>query len=227
MGETEVHVQCLVESREVLRNYFRDDSLVYVGANLMLYYEEGDIHQSVSPDVFVTRGVPKLPRRRTYLTWREGKPPDFVLEISSRKTRREDRVVKRALYESLRIPELVLFDPLAEYLKPPLQGYVLHRGAYRRMPEEEGGAVRSTELGLVLRPEGTRLRFVDPRTGEALLVPEEVEERRVAAEAARREAEAARQEAEAARLAAEERAAAMAAENARLRAALERLGGPE
>jgi len=41
VGETEVHIQCLIDAREALRNYFRDDPNVYVGANLLLYYERG------------------------------------------------------------------------------------------------------------------------------------------------------------------------------------------
>jgi Uma2 family endonuclease len=147
MGETEVHIQCLIDTREALRAYFRDDPNVYVGANLLLYYERGQPFLVVSPDVFVTRGIPKLPQRRAYKLWEEGRPPSFILEITSRGTRREDRVVKKALYESLGVREYFLFDPLGEYLKPPLQGYELVRGRYRRKAATETGASSAGSSG--------------------------------------------------------------------------------
>lgn len=53
----------------------------------------------------MTRGIPKLPQRRTYKLWGEGRPPSFILEITSRGARREDRVVKKAPYESLGVRE--------------------------------------------------------------------------------------------------------------------------
>src|SRR5438046_9192941 len=90
MGETEVHVFELIRVLTTLRAWFRRLTAVYVGANMMFYYEEGNPKASVSPDVFVVFGVPTTPPRRTYKLWEEGVAPAVVFEISSRKTRRED-----------------------------------------------------------------------------------------------------------------------------------------
>ena len=58
---------------------------------------------------------------KIFKIWQEGKVPHFVLETTSSSTRREDKVKKKELYEKLKIPEYFLYDPLAEWLKPPLQ----------------------------------------------------------------------------------------------------------
>src|SRR5438094_6897052 len=105
IGETQAHLFCTLWLVGMLDVWFAGDSDVLVGGDQMLYYVEGDPRQVVSPDVYVVRGVPKLPLRRTIRTWEEGRPPTVVVEVTSRKTRREDVVTKRALYERLGIQE--------------------------------------------------------------------------------------------------------------------------
>jgi len=224
MAETDVHADVLIYLREALKDYFRDKPDVYVAGNLLLYYEEGNPAASVAPDVFVVKGIPKQ-ERRIYKLWEEGKAPDVIIEITSQSTRLEDVGTKRALYALLGVPEYFLYDPLGEYLEPPLQGYRLVEGEYQRLEPTDEGALYSRELGLELRLEDGRLRLVDPATGERLLTPAEAQEAR-RAEAAARQAEAAARRAEAAaRRAAEERAAQLEAELERLRAELARLRG--
>jgi len=208
MAETDVHADALIYLREALKDHFRDMPQVYVAGNLLLYYEEGNIQASVAPDVFVVKGVPKQ-ERRTYKLWEESKAPDVVIEITSRGTRLEDLGTKRALYALLGVSEYFLYDPLGEYLRPPLQGYRLVDGEYQRMRPTVEGALLSRVLGLELRLEDGHLRLVDPDTGERLLTPAEAHEaRRVEA---------------AARHAAEERATQAEADLERLRAELTRL----
>ncbi len=208
MAETDIHANVLIYLREALKDYYRDDPQVYVAGNLFLYYEEGQPHSRVAPDVFVVFGVPKE-ERRVYKVWEESKGPDIVIEISSRSTRREDLWEKRGLYEFLGVGEYILFDPLHEYLTPPLQSYGLVEGWYRPMePEQdEQGEWRFTsrQLELELRTEGNSLRLYDPKTGEKLLTPLEAQEKARRATAHwRQEAERRRQaEAEAERLRAE------------------------
>jgi hypothetical protein len=140
-----------------------------------------------------------------------------VLEVTSRKTRREDVRHKRELYAQLGIAEYFLFDPLAEYLRPALQGYALAGGAYQPIEAVgSGGAaggLPSAFLGLTLGIRGGTLRFFDPAQDRWLPTRSEARE---LAEQARQQSERARQQAEARASAAEE-------ELARLRAELERL----
>jgi Uma2 family endonuclease len=182
MGETDVHIDALIYLREALRDYLRDDRQMYVAGNLLLYYEEGNPAACVAPDVFVVQGVAKG-ERRTYRLWDEGQPPAVVFEITSRGSWLEDLGTKRAIYAMLGVQEYFLYDPLEEYLRPPLQGYWLHEGEYQRLlPGAEGGFVIQA-LGLELRVVNGRLRVFNPATGERLLTPAE-------ALAARRTAEA-------------------------------------
>jgi hypothetical protein len=109
----------------------------------------------------------------------------------------------------LGVHEYFVFDPLDEYLSPRLQGFRLVGEYYQPVDLAPDGMLFSHELGLTLRPEGTLLQLVDPRSGEALPTLEEAVELALA-ETRRAEAE---------------RADTAEAELARLRAELERLQG--
>jgi Uma2 family endonuclease len=189
MGETDVHIDALIYLREALRDYFRDDPQIYVAGNMLLYYEAGNPAACVAPDVFVVQGVAKG-ERRPYRLWEESQPPIVVFEITSRGSRLEDLGTKRAVYAMLGVQEYFLYDPLGEYLRPPLQGYRLQEGEYQRIPLEGEGKVTSQALGLELRVEEGRLRLVNPTTGERLLTPAEAQAARRTEAMARRAAEA-------------------------------------
>jgi Uma2 family endonuclease len=206
MGETDVHIDALIYLREALRDHFREDPQLYVAGNMLLYYEEGNPAACVAPDVFVVRGVAKR-ERRTYRLWEEGQAPAVVFEITSRGSRLEDLGTKRAVYAMLGVREYFLYDPLGEYLRPPLQGYWLQDGEYQRIPPGGEGEFTSQALGLELRVDDGRLRLVNPVTGERLLTPSEaLMARRVAdTRASRAEAELERVRAELARLRGERR----------------------
>jgi Uma2 family endonuclease len=217
MAETDVHIDVLIYLREALKDYFRDEPQVYVAGNMLLYYEEGNPAACVAPDVFVVQGVAKG-ERRTYKLWEEGQPPTVVFEITSRGSRLEDLGTKRALYAMLGVREYFLYDPLGEYLRPPLQGHRLQQGEYERVLPGGEEVLVSQALSLELRIEGGQLRVVNPATGERLLTPAE-------AQAARRAESEARQAEAAARQAAEARASLAEAELERLRGELARLRG--
>ena len=198
MAETGLHRRCMVDVADTLELWFnrhgRDD--VYVGSNNFLYYERGNPRAVVAPDVYVVVGA-SAGLRDTYLLWNEPKGPDFVLEVTSASTRHNDERRKRDVYASLGVSEYFLYDPRAEYLAPPLQGFRLHEGEYRAVPavtvlSNRGVAVASEVLGLELRDEreARRVRLRDPATGESLLSHRESERAREEEAAARRAAEA-------------------------------------
>ena len=178
MAETPEHRDVMIDAIQVLRRHFAGRPDVYVSGNMMMYYEEGEPRRCVSPDVFVAVGVEDKDRR-TYLLWREAKGPDFVLEVTSKSTRRNDQVTKRALYEWMGVSEYVLYDPLGEYLSPSLQGFALSGGRYveleRRRLSGGARALHSEVLGLSLhvRARDRALRLHDPVSGEDLLTPVE------------------------------------------------------
>ena len=192
MAETDHQRTPLTYAIDALRDHFRDRPDVYVSGNLFIYYQKGNPRAVVAPDVFVVLGADNADRS-TYRLWVEPKAPDFVLEITSRSTRREDQVSKRALYRSLGVREYWQFDPTNDYLQPPLQGLELIEGEYRPLPARELAdgtpAPASAVLGLELRLTERGLRFHDPRTGDDLRSLTEEKEMRQQAEHARQRAE--------------------------------------
>ena len=180
MAESDLQRIPLTYAVDRLRCHFRNHAEVYVSGNLLLYFEEGNPGARVAPDVFVVFGVRNV-ERSSYRLWEESKSPDFVLEITSRATWREDQTSKRELYRRLGVQEYWHYDPTRDYLEPPLQGLDLVDGAYERLPGRELAdgtlALRSEVLGLELRLAGRRMRFHDPQTGEDLLDLTETEDR--------------------------------------------------
>jgi Uma2 family endonuclease len=177
MAETDVHRDLMIDFIQMLQHHFRD-APVYVSGNLMMYYEEGNTKKSVSPDVFVVHGVEKK-RRRTYLTWAEGKTPDFVLEVASQSTYKEDLGRKKALYEAvLEVKEYYIYDP-EEVINDPegkissnFVGYRLVDGVYREI-DFVCSRLPSRVLGLELGEHDGVLRLYDPVRKEWLQTPSE------------------------------------------------------
>lgn len=177
---------------------------VVVAGNFLIYFEKGDPTKRVAPDVFVAFDVLDH-SPMSYKLWERGKAPDFVLELGSPSTWREDLGRKRGIYERLGVREYWLFDATGGLYLPRLQCLVLQGGKYRALParvEKGRRLLRSEVLGLDLLVKKSVLRFQDPETKECLRTLEEEA-------AARREVEAACQSAEAraADLAAQLRAA--------------------
>jgi Uma2 family endonuclease len=197
MGETDEHIEETIRLRQLLKRLFAGQS-VYVSGNLLVYYEQGNPKKFVVPDVLVVKGI-EPGNRRIYKTWFEGKPPDAIIEVTSKKTKKKDTVTNPALYGQLGVPEYFLFDLTRDYLEPPLQGHRLVGGRYEPIPPDAEGALVSQQLNLRLRAEGRQLMLYRLDTGRRLLTAEE--ELQIESEARRAEAEARRAaEAEAARL---------------------------
>ena len=105
-----------------------------------------------------------------YVVSQQGKPPDFVLEVASRRSARDDREGKKDYYERLQVGEYWLFDSVGQFYGFVLQGYRLERGGYRPIPVPEisPGVFQgySPALDLNLRAEDGYLGWHDPATGE-------------------------------------------------------------
>ena len=163
VGETPVHRDILFEVIYLLQRWYADDPVAYVSGNMMMYYEQGNKRKHVAPDIFVTLGIPADGRRRgAYFVWEEGKGPDFIVELTSKTTRRENQGSKLALYRDvLKVREYFLFDPYVEYLTPPLKGFRLIEGRYEPI-EPVGGACRVRSRGCISiswsKPRGSTTR---------------------------------------------------------------------
>jgi Uma2 family endonuclease len=177
MAETQVHVRLMVRLLAMLEYHFRAHEDVLVAGNIFLYYKEGDPKKRRSPDIMVIKGVKGRHARRSFMTWLERVVPSCIVELTSRKTAKEDMRIKKPLYRRLGVREYILFDPLEDYLPKQLMGYRLFKGKYQPIKTAPDGSLISKELGLRLVPEGENLALYDIKTGERLLSLEELHEK--------------------------------------------------
>jgi Uma2 family endonuclease len=167
VAETPIHRDNMIALLDVLKTRFAADPMVYVSANMFVYYVPGRKRRHVSPDVFLVKGIPNKDRD-VYFVWEEGKGPDIVFEFTSDSTRDEDLDEKFNLYKDvLKVTEYFLFPPKEEYLTPSLQGFRLHAGRYVPI-EPIDGRLPSSVLGLHLLREGAFLRLYDAVSGRTL-----------------------------------------------------------
>ncbi len=188
MAESDLHRDCMVSNMQRLKRHYTGRR-VYVSGNLLIYYVEGNPKKSFAPDAFVVHDCDPR-RRRIFKIWEERKVPAFVLETTSSSTHHKDRVKKKALYAQLRIPEYFLYDPLGDWLDPPLQGLTLKGHDYIPLEPGPDGSIISEQLGIRFVLENGDLAMFDVATGERLLSDtEEAAQAKQLAEAAKNEAQ--------------------------------------
>ena len=122
-----------------------------------------------------------------YIIDDQGKPPDFVLEIASRNTGREDVTGKRNDYAALGIPEYWRFDETGDFHGTRLAGDRLAAdGSYEPIAIDEvaDGVLQgySRVLNLFLRWENGQLGWHDPETGRHIATFEDERGARIRAE---------------------------------------------
>ncbi len=183
MGETDWHRDWIIRLIDMLQQRYRGQH-VYVTGDLLLYYEEGNPKRFLVPDVFVVLNhQPGM--RRIYKLWEEGKPPNAVIEVTSRRTKHQDANAKPQKYAAIGVGEYFLFDPTNDYLRPPLRGYRLTDEGYVPIEPDATGGLICEQLSLRLYLEAGELVIYDLETGKPLLTEAGAE--RAAREAAEAE----------------------------------------
>ncbi len=123
-----------------------------------------------------------------YIVSEQGKPPDFILEVASRRTASDDLAGKMDYYERMGVGEYWLYDRDGRFYRFILRGYRLVNGKYEPIAVDEiaPGVFQghSVALNLNLRAENRYLGWHDPATGEHIPT--------LTSETARADAEAAR-----------------------------------
>ena len=187
MADTDLHLYWIKRIDDMFRTHFAQDPGIYISGNIMMYDIEGPRRTAVSPDIFVCFGIGRG-NRRTYKVWEEGKPPDFVMAFSSKRTYRNDLDEKMAHYARMQIPEYFLYDPDRRYLPSPLLGFRLVEGTYVEIAPDVDGRVHSETLNLDFALLDDGLAIYDPQAQRWLQTRAEKAE----AEVARLQAEIAR-----------------------------------
>ena len=193
----------LQEPGHVLSSHFY--SVGRLGANFFsngtnICYDPNNLNVRVQPDYCIAFGVDEysIRRRRLYLPWEVGKPPEFALELASDTTYRNDIRRKPDIYARIGIAENWRFDPTGGQLYgEPLYGGTLVDGAYQPIPltSEPDGVLKGysavLEVSLCWIEERNWLRFYDPAAGSYLSTLPEMHSA-LEAERAAREADQAR-----------------------------------
>lgn len=175
MAETDTHRDLITDCIQTLEWHYREEPDVYVSGNLLVYYEPYPNPRAVAPDVFVVHGVSKK-QRRIFVTSEENKAPDFVLEVGSRGTYRQDLERKKNIYAArLGVKEYYIYIPYG-VVEEAFMGFRLVEGAYERI-EFVDDRLSSTVLGLELGMHEGALRFYHPQTQQWLRPPKERVER--------------------------------------------------
>ena len=167
MAESDYQRTPLIYGVESLQLYFKSQPSTYVSGNLLIYPEEGNPYNNVSPDLFVVFDIGNH-KRDSYKLWQEKRAPSFVLEILSKSTAGKDQGSKQGTYQYWGVGEYFLFDPKKKHLDPPLKGMRLGEdGMYDKLPVQRladgSHTIFSEQLGLEVRVSADlELRFFDP-----------------------------------------------------------------
>ena len=101
-----------------LAQYLGNPGTTIVSGERYIVPEPGTpANQRISPDMIISFDAdPALYRQdNAYVISRQGKPPDLVMEIASRRTGRQDVENKPGRYAALGIPEYWRFDETGEF----------------------------------------------------------------------------------------------------------------
>ena len=168
--------------------HFDAPDTTLVLSEIPLGWETGQSAGLLVPDLTVAFHIDRATayRQRGYSIEQHGKAPDFVLEVASIHTARNDYTTKRDGYAAYGVPEYWRFDPTGgDYYPEALYGEQLVNGVYQPLGverTERGWRGRSPALGLDVCWEDGQLRWYNPAAGEYLRTLAEEAGGRIAAE---------------------------------------------
>ncbi len=177
------HLSATGNAHYLIHHFGNSDTTLVAGERYLSPTRRTDLSGLRYPDLLIAFDVNPAAYHRSnaYIISEQGKPPDFVLEIASRRTGREDVTAKREDYETLGIPEYWRFDETGEYDGGRLAGDRLVNGGYSPIPVEElgNGILQgySQVLNLHLRWENGQLGWYDPATGQHIVTLDEAKTR--------------------------------------------------
>ena len=164
------------------------ETTLVAGEHYITPVPTGDMTGVKYPDLLIAFDVDPEAYRSSnaYVISEQGKPPDFVLEIASRGTWREDVGEKREVYAEFGIPEYWRFDETGEFYGERLAGESLVRGSYEPIEvervSEDTWQGHSEVLGLDIRWSSGQLEWRDPSTGQRIVTLDDERAARIQAE---------------------------------------------
>ena len=164
------------------------ETTLIAGEHYITPIPTGDMTGVKYPDLLIAFDVDPeaYQSSNAYVISEQGKPPDFVLEIASRGTWREDTGEKREVYAAFGIPEYWRFDETGEFYGERLAGERLVAGEYRPIRIEQLAEDilqgHSDVLDLDIRWHDGQLEWYDPATGRHIVTLDDERSARIQAE---------------------------------------------
>ncbi|MCS6918172.1 MAG: Uma2 family endonuclease [Fimbriimonadales bacterium] len=144
-------MRLLIEMTQVL---WRDRTDYVVGGNNFIYYSLDQAEAVVDdrpnafrgPDFFVITGVDPSVQREKWVGWLENyKYPDLIIEILSRRTARQDRTIKKDIYQNhFKTQEYFWYNAYGRV--EPFEGFEWRDGVYVPKARNERGWMWSEVL---------------------------------------------------------------------------------
>jgi hypothetical protein len=211
MGDSIPHTFCIQVLHNGIAAHLAGRPELAALANLNLYYHPINRAAYASPDVMVVAPPRLLPEDlSSYRVGEDGPAPILTVEVLSQRTAQQgDLTQKPRIYADCGVAEYILVDPTGRFLERPLLIRRLQSdSSWLDSNDPDGGITSALGFRVIIDDDG-KVRVVNAGTGKRYVRPDEGQA-----------ADDARVRAEAEKRAAEERARALEAEVARLRALL-------
>ena len=182
--------------RDLFMHFGEPEKAVFMGERYLVERLSLPASARRIPDLLIAfnADVALMERQNGYVISDQGKPPDFILEVGSPSTRREDAGQKRDFYARLGVLEYWRFDEEDSPNVVKLAGDRLVAGSYEPAPITvlaDGSLEGSSEiLALFLRWEQGQLRWYDPENQRYILTVKDYAEMASTAESRIAELEA-------------------------------------
>lgn len=167
------HLKQLILLLTCLERLWQDRQDFFVGANMSIYYSTRQLKSEdvKGPDFFVVLNTERRERKSWVVCGEDGKYPNLILDVLSDSTAKNDRGLKKQLYQDVfRTPNYFWFDPYTL----EFTGFKLTYRRYEEIIPNEQGWLWSDELQLYLGILGEQLRFFTSE-GKLVFTPEEAE----------------------------------------------------
>ena len=146
--ESSLHLDTMTLLMQQLEYYWRNRNDVYIAANMFVYFDPDQVKNRNfrGPDFFVVKGVKHTNPRLSWVIWEEDYlTPNFVVELTSPSTIKNDLAEKKDIYEQvLETQEYFVYTPNTT----ELLGWRLQVGRYEPIVPNKKGWLWSEELGL-------------------------------------------------------------------------------
>jgi Uma2 family endonuclease len=170
------HGNIIVAAKEMLNCRYTNNPAVAIFHDLLIKWDSPGLKDHC-PDVCVVFGIRNKDRdRSSFVVSEEGVRPSLIIEVVSRRYRKEDREIKVIEYEQAQVQEYIIIDRRTQRGQAidEVLGYRLVAFRYRPISPDEDGRILCETVGIWLSLQDGSLVMEDTQTGERLRTAKEL-----------------------------------------------------